>query len=346
MLKAMSAGNASVAEGREGGAPGEIVLELGFRGRALRARVDAARGAGLIDLVARDSSGAWRGVIARDVPGEDARANPACFFMVPWCNRVRDASFVWGGRRVDLRPDGREPHAMHGDVRKRAWSIVDRTPVSASLAFDSLHSGLGPMGPVNFPWAFSCLARYELATRERGLALRIELVVTSCATEALPVGAGIHPYFPRVQRVGGGDGGRREVQLAAPVRGRFPSERCMPTGPARRDAVARWFDGVGPLMRGARMESLTGYRGVCVLEWPGCRATMTSSPEHGQMVYFAPHGAAGGAEGPSPFIAVEPMTVAADGFNMLGRGEPDHGVVVLEPGESLKLWHEVLVETA
>lgn len=332
------------------GTVGEIVLELSHRGRALRARVDQARGAGLIDLLACDTAGAWRPVVARGVPGEDARASPACFFMVPWCNRVRDADFVWRGRRVALRPDGREPHAMHGDVRKRPWTIVDRTPVSASLRFDSVESGRGDAGPVNFPWAFGCVARYELAARERGLAIRIELVISSRADEPFPVGAGIHPYFPRVQRVVGGVGGVGgigEVKLAAPVRARFPSESCMPTGPAKRDALARRFDALAPLVRGAQMDSYCGYRGVCVLEWPGCRVTMTSSPEHGQMVYFAPHQrSAAGVDGPSPFVAVEPMTVAADGFNMMARGESDHGVVVLEPGASLSLWHELLVEVA
>jgi len=325
-----------------------IVLELTHGGRSARARVDHTRGAALIDLHVTDSSGQWRPIVARDVPGEDARANPACFFMVPWCNRVRDAVFVWQGRRIALRPDGREPHAMHGDVRKRAWSIVDRSPVSARLAFESAASGAasgaGLGGPVNFPWAFGCEARYELAARARGLALRIELNVTSRADEAFPVGAGIHPYFPRVQRAGGG---ACQVRLAAPVRGRFPSDRCMPTGPARHDALSRRLERLMPPAPGPQMDSYAGYGGACYLRWPGCTVTMTSSPEHGQMVYFGPHEAlAGKPAGPSPFIAVEPMTLAADGFNMMARGEADHGVVVLAPGQTLRLWHELLVETA
>jgi aldose 1-epimerase len=33
-----------------------------------------------------------------------------------------------------------------------------------------------------------------------------------------------------------------------------------------------------------------------------------------------------------PYIALEPVTNANDGFNLLAQGEVDHGVFVLAPG--------------
>jgi aldose 1-epimerase len=37
-----------------------------------------------------------------------------------------------------------------------------------------------------------------------------------------------------------------------------------------------------------------------------------------------------------PFVAVEPMTNANDGFNLLAQGIEGSGVFVLEPGETVR----------
>jgi galactose mutarotase-like enzyme len=47
---------------------------------------------------------------------------------------------------------------------------------------------------------------------------------------------------------------------------------------------------------------------------------------------------------PEPFFAVEPMTIAADGFNLLAKGERENGVTVLKPGEVLKTWYRFEIE--
>jgi aldose 1-epimerase len=313
----------------------------------LRARIDHERGASLIDLHARaprvahaTDADVWLPIVSRGVAGEDARANPACFFMAPWCNRVRDAVFTWNGRRVALKADPRDGTAMHGDVRKRPWTILDRSPVSARLGFDST-SFAGSGAPVNFPWRFACTARYEL----RDASLLIAFDLTNTDTEPFPCGVGLHPYFPRVQRPGAEHAsalspGGRQMKLVAPVQARFPSERCMPTGPGARDAMARRLCAVQAPAPGYQMDSYHGYQGTCVIDWPASRLSMTSSPNHEQLVYFAP--TTQGVE--DPFVAIEPMTICADGFNMLAQGRPHHGVRVLAPGETLRSWHELAVE--
>lgn len=214
---------------------------------------------------------------------------------------------------------------MHGDVRKRPWRILDRSPVSALLSFDSRD-----FADVNFPWAFTMRARFEVD--DAGLSMEVSL--TNESEEPFPCGIGIHPYFPREQTPT-----TKHVLVRAACDGRFPSERCMPTGPARHDSVSKRLCEMLPIAAGYQMDSLTGYQQRCEIEWPtGSRLVMTSSGNHGQMVFFAPTDERGRE---MPFFAVEPMTISADGFNMLSRGEPhDHnGVTILTPGETLKTRH-------
>lgn len=302
-----------------------LVLELD----RVRLRVDHTRGAGIVDAHWRagGKGNEWLPIIARGVPGEDPVANHASFIMAPWCNRVRDAVFGWNGRRIALKADPRDGTAIHGDVRKRAFELLDRSPISARLMFDSR-----AFSDVNFPWPFKLETRFEVGEAS----IRMDLTLTNAADEPFPCGVGIHPYFPRKQ--GPGPVGAR---LIAPVGGRFPSERCMPIAPSRRDARCRWLSEAHALPSFYFMDSFTGYDNVCVVEWPRSRVTMTSSENHRHMVFYAPTDGRGMVE---PFFAVEPMTIAADGFNLLARGSKESGVTVLKPGEVLKTWYRFEME--
>jgi aldose 1-epimerase len=302
------------------GAVQPLVLELD----RVRLRVDHRKGAGIVDAHWRGTDGAWLPVIGRNVPGEDPVANHASFVMAPWCNRVRDAVFSWGGRRIALRPDPRDGTAMHGDVRKRAFELLDRSPVSARLKLDSR-----AFGDVNFPWPFSLETRFEVGESW----ITQEVTLTNIGDEAFPCGVGLHPYFPRTQA-----GEPVGARVIAPVGARFPSDRCMPIGPARRDARCRWLSSPRGLPSHYFMDSFTGYQNACVVEWARSRLTMTSSENHNHMVFFAPTKANGAVE---PFFAVEPMTISADGFNLPAR---EGGLTALKPGGSLKTWYRFEVE--
>lgn len=290
----------------------------------VRLRVDQRRGAGVVDAHWRGRDGVWLPVVARNVPGEDPITRHASFIMAPWCNRVRDAEFVWDGRRVALRADPRDGTAIHGDVRNRPFELVDRSPVSARLRLDSRD-----FAGVNFPWPFRLEARFEVS--RTGFRLDLALQNVGDDPSGFPCGVGIHPYFPRFQTPG-----PVGARLIAPVGARFPSERCMPVGPARRDARCRRLGVARALPHFYFMDSFTGYENACIVEWPRSRVTMTSSENHRHMVFFAPTNARGM---PEPFFAVEPMTIAADGFNLLARGEKESGVTALKPGELLRTWY-------
>ena len=58
-----------------------------------------------------------RGIdVLRPMPPDSASPlDAACFPLVPYCNRIRDGRFRFGGREVVLPPNfAPEPHSLHG----------------------------------------------------------------------------------------------------------------------------------------------------------------------------------------------------------------------------------------
>ena len=53
----------------------------------------------------------------------------ACFPLIPFSNRIADATLHWGGREYGLtRYVDAEPHAIHGNGWQRAWRWHDASP--------------------------------------------------------------------------------------------------------------------------------------------------------------------------------------------------------------------------
>ncbi|MBA4029180.1 MAG: hypothetical protein C0475_08630 [Planctomyces sp.] len=281
----------------------------------LVARIDHARGGSIMDLHWQRRRGPAVPIIARGVPGEDPSSKPGCFVMAPWTNRVAGARFEFQGADHALRPTTPEGAASHGDVRARPWRVIDRSPESARLGFlSSEHAG------VNFPFPFACQARYEV----EGLSLRVDLSLTNTGPVAMPAGLGLHPYFPRWV-----PGQSRQVRLMAPVRGRYPAWRSIPRGPAARDALSRRLSELRSPPGLGVDDVFDGFGGWAVLAYGTHTVRMDAPAPLGHLVVYTPVRAGGQ---PEPFIAVEPVSMVNDGFNMLRRGTPGTGVRVLPPG--------------
>ncbi len=287
----------------------------------LRATIDPGMGAALADLSLMGPAGERSALLRRapDIAGDATQM--AMYLMAPWTNRVKDAAFAFGGEQRQLRSDFPDGSAIHGDVRERPWQITDRTPVHARLVLDSReHEG------VNFPWAFGCVARYELSPT----GLSFALSVTNLDPSPMPAGAGVHPFFPR-RLWADGD----EVRVRAGVSGRYPCEACIPTGPAADDEASTALREGGPLGNPGLDDVFAGFGGEAVIEWPasGVRLSMRCADSLGHLVVFTPRAQDGG---PLSWVCVEPVSMVNDGFNMLERGEQGTGVRVLEPGQTLE----------
>src|SRR6476469_9371793 len=91
-------------------------------------------GAGLLGWTLGEVS-----ILRRALPAAVA-GNPqalACFPLVPYCNRIDQGRFRWGGRQYQLaRNFGDHPHTIHGIGWQRAWAIAEAAADTATLVLD------------------------------------------------------------------------------------------------------------------------------------------------------------------------------------------------------------------
>ncbi|HRJ50339.1 MAG: hypothetical protein KF787_00670 [Phycisphaeraceae bacterium] len=288
----------------------------------LRAEIDPEVGASLTDLSVRGPGGAWWPLLRRSSSALSGGEESSCYLLAPWSNRVRDGRFAFEGREVSLRKNWPDGTAIHGDVRDREWRILDRSPVSARLAFSSIE-----FEDINWPWAFRAQARYELATS----GLESELVITNASDRPMPCGGGFHPFFNRILWDTADD-----PVVTAAVTGRYPCEGVMAVGPAAMDDFCRSLVG-GSDVRAPLDDVFSCPSGRVGILWPasGVAVEFESSHELGHLVIYSAVGSGGT---PRPHLCVEPVSMVNDGFNLASRGAVnDHGVRVLAPGGSLRL---------
>ena len=127
----------------------------------------------------------YRGAdVLRPMPAESADVlQAACFPLVPYCNRIRDARFGFGPRQINLAPNfPPEPHSLHGLGWQRTWAIDSRAESKCVLVDDYDGSG-------RWPWAYRAHQRIRLGPR--GCA--VTLVLTNRSAEPMPAGLGLHP---------------------------------------------------------------------------------------------------------------------------------------------------------
>lgn len=283
-------------------------------------------GAGIADFSIKGPSGYFFPIMRRAAPGESNASLLGSFFMAPWCNRIAGAKFTFQGRERVLAANTADGMAQHGDVRKRAWTVLDRGDDFVELGLDSR-----ACADVNWPWAFACRAVFRLSGDARGGELRIDLSVENTEGRPWPAGCGHHPYFMR-RLWDDAD----ELHVLAPVTGRYALDRGCATGPAAPDLLSRMLGASSPVPAEPVDAVFGGFGGQAELFWPrsGVRLTVQTSKNLGHLVYYAPH--ARPAEGSSPlsFVAVEPQSQVNNALNL--EGQSGVGTVILQPGERLE----------
>jgi aldose 1-epimerase len=257
-------------------------------------------------------------------PGEmplSKSSNASSFVLIPYSNRLRDGRFSFQGKNYQLR-DG-EKHAIHGDVRDRSLRVLEHTEYRIVMAFNSTE-----VPDINFPFSFSATLTYSLEDST----LWSEINLTNIGQEAMPGGCGFHPYFNR--RVPGSTG---EVELQVKVNGVYPGETPLPTGPAVPISPEQDFGNQRPLDV-VLDQCFAGWNRQAKIDWPGSgiKACFQADPGLEHIIVYSPES--------ESFFAVEPVTNANDGFNLLAKGDNNCGVVILKPGKSLKARFAITID--
>lgn len=240
--------------------------------------------------------------------------------LAPWPNRLRDGSYEWAGRRLQL-PLSEPPvhNAIHGVVRWANWSVVERSPSSATMAY-VLHPQDG------YPFALELHVAYALD--EGGLT--VVTTATNLGEAPCPYGVGAHPYLTV------GTPSIDECMLRAPGQVRLlGDDRAIPVGSERVDGGEADFRtprriGETKLDTGF-CELLRDDDGLArvTLSNPGSgrSATLWLDEQHSYLMLFT------GDTLPDESrrrrgLGVEPMTCAPNAF------QSGDGLRTLQPGET------------
>lgn len=298
---------------------GDITLELD----TIRLRVNPHIGCSIVSLEIRDQRRRWAPVLRTMGQDSSDPSDAACFVMAPWTNRVKDARYRFGGTEHTLIPNNRDATAIHGLARDLPWAITDRSPITARFVLDTRKIDPEPAG---LPYHFGAIQRFEIGPAS----LDIDLSVTNLDQRPVPAGCGLHPYIHR-HLFSNTD----ELRVQLDVAGRYPADNCIPTGDPVDDDVCRALRAGGPIGNPGLDDVFAGFGGQAVFDWPASntRMTMRCDERLGHVVIYTPRISDGS---PGEFVCVEPVTMVNDGFNRLDAGHTDTGVVVLDPGQTLR----------
>jgi len=234
----------------------------------------------------------------------------AAFPLMPYSGPIFGDGFRFGN---EWHPLGRnvptEPSATHGEAWIHPWSIVAQSEGSLRLTMDYAPT------TNNFPFAW----RGEIAYGLEQASLVIDLTVTNRDHRPMPAGLGLHPYFPKAPG----------TMLTFDSTGVWP--------PDAPEAVGK---GAAPLEPGLDFRHGQDISEIvfdrCFEGWDG-RATLSTAD--GWTIRIEGDETFGKLQiydaWDYPYICVEPVTNANDGFNRAAAGVPGHAVTILEPGRSL-----------
>ncbi|GAA0268549.1 aldose 1-epimerase [Alteraurantiacibacter aestuarii] len=140
----------------------------------------------------------FRGVdILRTMPPQSGDVlQAACFPLVPYCNRIRDAAFEWQEQAVQLPHNFMpETSSLHGLGWQEEWQVTGGRDFKIAMVHN--HAGSGPARwngqSDQWPWAYEAEQRIRLGPK--GCA--ISLTLTNRSNIPMPAGLGLHPYFRR-----------------------------------------------------------------------------------------------------------------------------------------------------
>ncbi len=276
-----------------------IAPNIGASVTALEARVD----------------GGWQPVMRPATQLEGSSSSPfSSYTLAPFSNRIRGSSFEFDGRRYALKPNNAHGETIHGDVRNRPFMVARDSDQQFKCYFDSRD-----FADANFPFAYGVTVTYTL----EGALCRTTIALENVGDVAMPAGFGFHPYF--VRRFAGS---LADPLLEFNATGYYVTDALtMPTEGAHGLTQTLDFSSAKPAYAVPLDTVFSGWGGRAALTWDQHRLELTASEAFTHFVAF--NGA------PDGTIALEPVTHATDGFNLLARGVQHTGVRILEPLEEL-----------
>ena len=230
------------------------------------------------------------------------------FIMAPWVNRILNGRLI-APDGVHEVPVSHPPHAMHGLVWTRPWSVESTTADSVNMVIELAE-----------PWPYKGHLEYSIALNGRALDQTMKLIASPEETRPFPGGVGWHPWFNRTLGTG-------ELSVQADVESQWDLDETVTALGTRSqtDLVKRLNKGtqfgVGEVDGCFLIE--TGSKAV--ISWPELTLAMTGSDTISHLMFYSPEHA----------LCVEPQTSTVDATRLHSEGISDTGHMLVEQSNPL-----------
>lgn len=233
--------------------------------------------------------------------------NMGCFPLVPYSNRVEKSRFSFDGQDVTLPgTPPTDPHFEHGHGWRAGWTVAEQRPDRLVLRYRHTADA--------WPWAYEAEQAFALSHG----ALSITLSMRNLSARPMPMGFGLHPYFPATPL----------TRITADVGGMWETDpEVLPTRLVAVPASANPAAGLVPAE--APLDTVfTGWSGTARIEWPerGASLVMVAERPLGFLTLYTPAG--------EPYFCAEPVSNITNAFN-LAHSRDDTGLIVLAPGATI-----------
>lgn len=232
------------------------------------------------------------------------------FPLVPFSNRIKNATFAFDEKDIQLEPHPNEPgHALHGHGCFSKWSVEDRSDNKAVISYHHRADGMG------WPWSYS--ATQEFTIRQGECHVRIN--VSNLSGAAMPLGFGFHPFFPFDDDV------RLKFDCDAEWIGSpevFPTERQNLTHDFNASAGRN-------LWRDTKTVCFDGFKGEAEIHWLNTnrRLALKSDALLNHFIVHVPNGA--------KYFCLEPVCHPTDGFNLSAQKIINTPVLTINAGRTV-----------
>ena len=245
--------------------------------------------------------------------------NFASFPLTPFSNRIANGVLNFRGESYEVGPKFKqENHPNHGDGWTSSWTVVDESENEIVLYYNSIPKD-------NSPYVYEAWQKFSLEDDQ----LKIDIKIKNLQNFALPFGTGHHLYFQRTEK----------TFLKSNLKRVWFSKEMIPT--ELHGIPQKWHfekglilskENLQPAEHGADGSAyidhcFTGWDGTAEIYWPEfqTKLTMVADPIFGSFVIYIP--------ADDSFFCAEPVTNVTDGFNLMEKGEPNTGAIVLNPNE-------------
>ncbi len=224
---------------------------------------------------------------------ESVRGGSPVLFPSP--GKLEGDHYEWQEKKGKLK--------QHGFGRLLPWTVAEQS--GGDDARVTLRLDANDETRKNWPWEFRADYTYILSTEK----LRVELAITNTGTEAMPFGAGFHPYF-HVKRA---EKGKAKIETNATQ---------------AFDNISKETGRLTPIELGGDEVDLhlIDHTGDCVLRVGDGGAIVRGSDDFKRFVIWTQPG--------KDFVCVEPWTSPGNALNT------NEGLIVVEKGETKNLWVE------